>query len=824
MLYLSRLTAQCAVGLAVITLAFTGHAFARGDIVVDLGGIGLWARMNDATWQKLNNTSPNQVVVGDVNGNGKDDVIAVYPSGIFVKRDLGGWVQLHNSIPEVMKVGDLDGNGRDDIVIDFGAIGLWARMNDTSWLKLSNTSPAQLAIGDVNGNGKDDVIAVYSSGIFVKRDLGGWTQLHNFIPEAMTVGDLDGNGRDDVIIDFGGIGLWARMNDGAWLKLHNSSPLFIVAGDLNGNGTDDVLATFGSGIGGLWQKLDLGGWSKLSNNAPDDIVIADVDGTGQGDIIGNFGSTLGGVFVKRNQGGWLKLHNTSPDSIAAGDLDGDGLTAPGTINGIFDHGMVVAVDAAGRIVSMDTTTGRVMDAKIYGSLTPNAFSFSLSDIPVNEAVRVYFIDEGVIASMYFDATGDFIVDTNVFSLAPQANIALGHVYVDTYVGRAFPEMSPVATVNASAGPVNPVVPTGVAQPPTTGLTMAELITRGLSALDAGWMTGARTYFSAANTLAGTTNSPDADAARFFYAISRVGAVGFDTLPDGDSTDMNRIGDVLDRFGVANDERRASPSLLKSPPVLPANSPNGNEIRDFVYDIYVAEIQAAIVSLGQVSTSFTRVWNEPVLDQLVESDYGDVLFFKASFKAMLSSLAIERAYNLGGDVDVTLNPNLDADPLNDTTIESFLANSSNASFLTLADTSRLTEAKNQLLAALDDSLAAITSIEAETDSQLDDLITLDKYAPAGAATARDYISDTRNSVQGTGSRFDRNDLDVTNDLVLQLDRFFGIGVDFRNSSLLPAFTGNAVAGLFPDPTFNGVVLTPDLNKDVLPADGIPDIVQ
>ncbi len=28
----------------------------------------------------------------------------------------------------------------DDVVVDFGAIGLWARMNDASWLKLSNTS------------------------------------------------------------------------------------------------------------------------------------------------------------------------------------------------------------------------------------------------------------------------------------------------------------------------------------------------------------------------------------------------------------------------------------------------------------------------------------------------------------------------------------------------------------------------------------------------------------------------------------------------------------------------------------------------------------
>ncbi len=252
----------------------------RDDVVMDFGGAGLWARMNDASWLKLNNSSPEQVVVGDMDGNGQDDVIAVFGSGIFVKRNLGGWSQLHNFVPELMAVGDLDNNGQDDVVIDFGGIGLWARMNDASWLKLNNASPDQVVAGDMDGNGADDVIAVFSSGIFVKRNLGAWTQLHNSIPEQMAVGDLDNDGKDDVVIDFGAIALWARMNDSAWLKLHNSSPELITTGDLDGNGADDVLATFLDL--GLWQKLNLGGWNSLNNNAPDDMVTGDVNGSSQG--------------------------------------------------------------------------------------------------------------------------------------------------------------------------------------------------------------------------------------------------------------------------------------------------------------------------------------------------------------------------------------------------------------------------------------------------------------------------------------------------------------------------------------------------------------
>ena len=295
----------------------------REDAVVNFGDLGLWARMNDSGWLKLNNNSPEQLIVGDMDGNDADDVVAVFNTGIFVKRNLGAWAQLHNSVPELMAIGDLDGNAKDDLVVDFGGIGLWARMNDTSWLKLNNSSPDLLAVGDLDGNGWHDVIADFGStlgGIFVKRNQGAWVKLHNSSAEALMVGDLDNSGRYDLIVDFGTIGLWARMNDSAWLKLHNASPDLVATGDLDANGADDVMATF-TGLG-LWQKLNLGGWSKLNNNAPDVLVSGDVNGSGQQDIVADFGSTLGGIFVKRDQGTWVKLHNSSSAGLAAGNLDG----------------------------------------------------------------------------------------------------------------------------------------------------------------------------------------------------------------------------------------------------------------------------------------------------------------------------------------------------------------------------------------------------------------------------------------------------------------------------------------------------------------------
>lgn len=100
-----------------------------------------------------------------------------------------------------------------NIVIDFEAIGLWTWTNDGGWLKLNNNSPDQVAVADMDGNGADDVIAVFSSGIFVKRKLGAWTQLHNFVPELMAVGELDNTGQDDLVVDFGGIATQRLINE-----------------------------------------------------------------------------------------------------------------------------------------------------------------------------------------------------------------------------------------------------------------------------------------------------------------------------------------------------------------------------------------------------------------------------------------------------------------------------------------------------------------------------------------------------------------------------------------------------------------------------------
>jgi hypothetical protein len=514
-------------------------------------------------------------------------------------------------------------------------------------------------------------------------------------------------------------------------------------------------------------------------------------------------------------------------------------TPSATISGAVAGTTIIAIDSRDNIVASDDTADKTaFDVDTDGDGVPDAFSFTLTGLPLSEDIRIFLITGGAIYPMYFDTDGDGVSDSNVFSLNSDTNttLALGFVALGVVgeEGRAIPAISPVSDLSVVAGAAIAEIPPSVNQPTTTGLSVAELNAAGLKALSDGWVLGARTYFEAAVAQAGTDTSNDADTARFFFALTRVAALGFDTLSDGDATLLERLGDVLDRLGAPQDETRANLDLIDVPDTLPGDSPTGNEYRDFLYSVVGGELSGAMDNLAAISVSFNTNWSEPfVNDETLESDYGDVLFFRSLFGSALASLATQRAYELDADIDAVHALNNDLDPSNDVTIESFLAG--DLDFLTLTDTAKMAEAKVALQAdALVDMDEAINVILAETDDQNDDLITLVDPADPLADQAlheqelRDFqtrIAEVQSSIANGATP-----IGTSNPATLDLLQFFNVGVDFRNPNRLPPFTGNDVSGLFPDPTFNSVVLSPDLNEDLLdanglpPGDGIPDIVQ
>ena len=183
----------------------------------------------------------------------------------------------------------------------------------------------------------------------------------------------------------------------------------------------------------------------------------------------------------------------------------------------------------------------------------NLSPYTLTGIPIGSDVRIYIVENGGIFPLYFDGDGGGNPDTNVFSLSSDTVVRLG--FVDTNSegqdGRAIPENNPADNPSVAAKAEVTEIPDSLNQPDTSGLTLRQLNSRGLEALKDAWVLRAKTYFEAAEDLAGNSISNDADTARFFYALTRIAALWFDTYSDGIANNgLNTLGDILDRVWLS----------------------------------------------------------------------------------------------------------------------------------------------------------------------------------------------------------------------------------------------------------------------------------
>lgn len=167
--------------------------------------------------EQFGQTGDNPRVVGDYDGDGRDDV-AVYRAGAqsvwYYKTSS---TALFNAVPwgqtgDVPAPGDYDGDGRSDFVIQRadGANGrFWKRLaTGAQSSELFGMASDDLVPGDYDGDGKTDIAVVRTSGGFFVWDFepsgtAGSTVVSDTwgVPGDLTVqGDYTGDGRTDYAV------------------------------------------------------------------------------------------------------------------------------------------------------------------------------------------------------------------------------------------------------------------------------------------------------------------------------------------------------------------------------------------------------------------------------------------------------------------------------------------------------------------------------------------------------------------------------------------------------------------------------------------------
>ena len=173
---------------------------------------------------------PYSLAIGDINGDGKPDLVIgnSYSNSVSVLRNTGSSGTLSfatkadfttGSSPNSVAIGDIDGDGKPDLITANGGsngfVSVFRNTGSISTISFaskvdfaSGTIPSSIAIGDLNGDGKPDFASSNRGNDTVSlfrnsSTLGtiGFATKINFRtgsnPYSLAIGDIDGDGKPD---------------------------------------------------------------------------------------------------------------------------------------------------------------------------------------------------------------------------------------------------------------------------------------------------------------------------------------------------------------------------------------------------------------------------------------------------------------------------------------------------------------------------------------------------------------------------------------------------------------------------------------------------
>ncbi|MEO9849450.1 MAG: FG-GAP-like repeat-containing protein, partial [Reichenbachiella sp.] len=288
-------------------------------------------------------SDPNSVVLSDIDGDAKVDLIVVnsldHTISLFRNTSTGlGSISFANAVnlstgngPSPVSIGDLDNDGKTDLAV--------ANFNDHTISVFRNTSTGP---GTISFALKED----YSS---------------EANPRSVAIGDLDGDQKPDLVVaggnstvsvfrnssvNAGTISFAAKADHTTGL---DSNPQSVAMGDLDGDGKPDLVVANDYGMFSIFRNTgtDVGTISfatKVDYNTAlnsRSVTIGDVDGDGKPDlVISNYSDVSLSVYKNTSTDiGTISyatnvdlVTGTNPQKVMTGDLNGDGKTDVAVVN------------------------------------------------------------------------------------------------------------------------------------------------------------------------------------------------------------------------------------------------------------------------------------------------------------------------------------------------------------------------------------------------------------------------------------------------------------------------------------------------------------
>jgi hypothetical protein len=342
---------------------------------------------------------PEATAIGDVNGDGLNDVVMTTSYYFDAENDYKLFVFLQNASgqlqtpikyltlgtysnrPQSVDIGDVNGDGKNDVVVGNSRASIQVFLQDANGnLASSSVHPTQnstvVKIGDLNGDGRLDVAGIghgtSNASVLYQNPDGALAPPVSFNAphggfDDLDIGDINTDNRNDLIVMSGqgyaydNLAILTQNLSGSFEPAVfydlgfdvNTSGLGI--GDVNGDQLNDVIVSYGgnnpaSKIGIFHQQSGvlMPAVSLPSYDIPEPVEVKDVTGDGLSDIVvlhGGWNSM--GVYVQTADGSlspeqlfpipYASSYNVQ--GLALGDINNDGL--PDAAIADYNYGLVV---------------------------------------------------------------------------------------------------------------------------------------------------------------------------------------------------------------------------------------------------------------------------------------------------------------------------------------------------------------------------------------------------------------------------------------------------------------------------------------------------
>jgi hypothetical protein len=307
---------------------------------------------------------PQAVAVGDLNGDGKLDLVVANTEANTVSVLLGKGAGTFatkvdyptGEAPTAVAIADVNGDKKPDLIVANSATGnvsvLLGKGDGTFEPKVdyqTGTKPQSVAVGDLNGDGKSDLVVANTEAgtvsVLLGKGDGTFEPKVDYptgtAPTSVAIGDFNGGKKLDLVTansTAGTVSVLLGKGDGTFEPKADyatgTKPQSVAVGDLNGdgksdlavanNGSSSVSVLLGKGDGTFATKADY-----PTGTAPTSVAVGDLNADGKPDlVVTNSTAEAVSVLVGKGDGTFAAKQDFTtgkgPQSVAVGDLNGDG--------------------------------------------------------------------------------------------------------------------------------------------------------------------------------------------------------------------------------------------------------------------------------------------------------------------------------------------------------------------------------------------------------------------------------------------------------------------------------------------------------------------